>query len=75
MEFQTRIKKISNMKVKIGDKIVDANDEPIMLIFENDSEVSMVGCQIINMHPDSKKYCMFPDGMDQNIIQDFMKTN
>lgn len=37
------------MKVKIGDKIFDSNDEPIMLIFESDKERMSVGSQIFDM--------------------------
>lgn len=56
------------MKVKIGDKVYDANEEPIMLIL-NDSDKS----NIANMHPDNYKYVAFPDKMDIADVKQFMK--
>ena len=44
------------MKVKIGDKIYDSNDEPIMIILEDVDKYN-----IKNMG-DAKKYCSFPGG-------------
>jgi hypothetical protein len=62
------------MKVKIGDKIVDANDEPIMLIFESDMQRISVGQHLLNMKEGALRYCMFPEGIDESIIREFMKT-
>jgi hypothetical protein len=61
------------MKVKIGDKIIDANDEPIMFIFESDMQRISVGQHLINMPEGARKYCMFPDYIKQDIIKEFMK--
>jgi hypothetical protein len=56
------------MKVKIGDKIYDAENEPILVILtEQDKE------NIKNMLPSATKYCVFPDGMDTEIIYKFMQ--
>ena len=43
------------MKVKIGNKVYDAENEPIMVILSNGEKE-----QIVNMHPDATKYCMYP---------------
>ncbi len=61
------------MKIKIGDKIIDANDEPIMLIFENDMQRISVGQHLLNMEDGSHKYCIFPETMDENSVREFMK--
>ena len=60
------------MKVKIGDKIVDANDEPVMLIFEDEEELVTVGQHITNMLPEARKYCMYPDDMTNEEVRKFM---
>jgi hypothetical protein len=60
------------MKIKIGDKIVNAEDEPIMLIFENDAERKMVANTIGDMISGYKRYCMFPKDTDIDIINYFM---
>jgi hypothetical protein len=62
------------MKVKIGDKIYDADEEPIMLIFEGENQVKAVAKHLSEMASESKKYCMFPSGMEEKIIREFMKT-
>ena len=63
------------MKVKIGDKIVDANDEPIMLIFRNAEERITIANQIKNMSDDALKYCMFNDSsVSKKEAKKFMKT-
>jgi hypothetical protein len=44
------------MKVKVGDKIYDGKNEPVMVILsERDKK------NIANMPPDATKYCVFPD--------------
>ncbi|MEK6829502.1 MAG: hypothetical protein AABY15_05195 [Nanoarchaeota archaeon] len=58
------------MKVKIGDKIYDANEEPIMLIL-NDADKN----NIANMHSDKYKYAAFPDEMDIEEVKEFMKLD
>jgi hypothetical protein len=61
------------MKIKVGDKIIDANEEPIMLIFENEMEKLAVGQHLINMIEGARRYCMFPLGMDEDKVREFMK--
>ena len=60
------------MKVKIGDKIFDANDEPVLLIFNSEMERTTVGQHLLNMPPEARKYCTYPDNMDENDITRFM---
>jgi hypothetical protein len=60
------------MKVKIGNKIYDSNDEPIMLIMSNDEK------ELINKMEDQgtlSKFCSYPDNDDYKpeMIEDFMK--
>jgi len=63
------------MKVKIGDKICDANEEPIMLIFENEMQKISVAQHLTNMPEEARRYCMFPDDMNQDVIKEFMKID
>lgn len=43
------------MKVKVGDKIYDGKNEPIMIILNKGEKQ-----QIANMHPDATRYCQCP---------------
>jgi hypothetical protein len=56
------------MKVKIGNKIYDANEEPIMLILDDTDKSN-----ITNMHRDKYKYAAFPNEMDVEEVKQFMK--
>ena len=56
------------MKVKIGDKIYDSNEEPVMIILSEDDKKN-----IGNMVPQATKYCSFPDTCDIEKIKEFMK--
>lgn len=56
------------MKVKIGDKIYDANEEPIMLIL-NDVDKENIN----NMDWDATKYIAFPKDMSQEDLDKFME--
>ena len=64
------------MKVKVGSTVYDAEQEPIMLLFNTDEERLHVGEQIINMparqtgYP--RKYVMAPTGMTTDAIAEFM---
>ena len=61
------------MKVKIGDKVYDSFECPVMIILSKDDKDN-----ISNMHPEATKYCSFPDDKrydDVKIIEDFMKIN
>lgn len=57
------------MKVKIGDTVYDSEKEPIMIIISNDDKKN-----IENMLPEATKYCSFPNGVEMQIIKDFMKV-
>ena len=63
------------MKLKIDNKIIDANIEPIMLVFENELEKIVVGQHILNMFEGNLKYCMFPENMNDNDVREFMKIS
>lgn len=62
------------MKVKIKNKIYSANDEPIMIIFDNDNERQVFVNQINNMpYKDGKrKYCIYPDTQPLDDVKKFM---
>jgi hypothetical protein len=63
------------MRVKIGNKIIDANDEPIMLIFEDDNELLGVINNLVNMGKNEgkiRKYMTYPDNMDIDDVKQFM---
>ncbi len=47
------------MKVKIGNKIFDSNEEPIMLILSEEDKIN-----INNMHSDKYKFISFPSEME-----------
>jgi hypothetical protein len=57
------------MKVKIGDKIYDASEEPILLILTQEDKKN-----IENMTPDTTKYCAFPDNTSLEFVKEFMKV-
>jgi hypothetical protein len=44
------------MKVKVGNKIYDGNEEPVMVILTDQDKEN-----IKNMHPDCTKYCVYPE--------------
>ena len=54
------------MKVKIGNKIYDSNEQPILLILD-DLEKE----QISSMR-DQTKFCSFPEGSSISLIEKFM---
>ena len=55
------------MKVKIGEKIYDANEQPIMLIL-NATEKE----QIANMEESARRYCQYPDHLNEDAIGEWM---
>jgi len=55
------------MKVKIGNKIYDAEDEPIMVILSDKDKGN------INSMGKATKYCGFPEGWSEEDIVEFMK--
>lgn len=55
------------MIVKVGDKLYDSNEQPIMLILsKKDKEL------IMNMAPWATKYCSFPEGSTEEDIKKWM---
>jgi hypothetical protein len=56
------------MKVKIGDKIFDSEEEPIMIILNEGDKRN-----ISSMHEDVTKYCTFPENWNIEDIKEFMK--
>lgn len=61
------------MKVKVGNEVHDANEEPIMLIFEDQETLDNVKDHLSNMVPGAKKYCMYPDNMNHEEVRKFMQ--
>ena len=57
------------MKIKIGEKVYDGNDVPVMVILSDDDKEN-----IANMLPTATKYCSYPEGYDETKIKGFMKT-
>jgi hypothetical protein len=57
------------MKVKIGDKIYDASNEPIMIILDDYNKRD-----ICKMPEETHKYCEFPDWISEEEAREFMKT-
>lgn len=57
------------MMVKVGDIIYDAEEEPIMIIMTDEDKDN-----ISNMAPDAHKYCVYPDGIDEDEIKAWMDT-
>lgn len=58
------------MKVKIGDKIFDSEETPILLILDNDEIKHMQ-----NMADNNHKYCSFPDDSKDEDIEEFMRVD
>lgn len=58
------------MKIKVGNKIYDAEDQPIMVIL-TDGDKDLIS----RMHPDATKYCSAPDTMKKEDLIAFMKTD
>lgn len=56
------------MKVKIGNKIIDSEDEPIMLILDNADKENIAA-----MLPAATKYLSYPDSMPAEEAEEFMK--
>ena len=56
------------MKIKIGEKIYDSTDEPIMVILSDKDKEN-----IKNMLPECSKYCSFPDTHNTDEILDWME--
>ncbi len=57
------------MRVKVGHKIYDGNDVPVMIIMKTEDKEN-----IKNMHPDATKYCSYPESMTAEEAQEWMTT-
>lgn len=57
------------MKVKIGNKIYNSQDQPIMIILEDYNKKD-----ISNMAEYAHKYCEFSDNITEEEAREFMKT-
>ena len=55
------------MKVKIGDKIYDSTEEPILLILSEEDKRNLE-----RMDTEATKFLSFPDKMDLNEAKRFM---
>lgn len=55
------------MKVKIGDEVYDAEKIPIMLILTDQDKRNIAA-----MSPDAQKFCVYPEGLDQDEIEQWM---
>jgi len=56
------------MKVKVGTKIYDGNEEPVMVILTDQDKKN-----IANMLPECDRYCMYPDsGVSKKAVDKFM---
>ena len=56
------------MKIKVGSKIYDGADQPIMVILTDQDKEN-----IKNMLSECTKYCMFPDTYSSDEIEKWMK--
>lgn len=56
------------MKIKVGDKVFNSDDQPIMVILE-DYEKELIQ----QMSPKNARLCVFPEGHSTEEIQAFMK--
>ncbi len=58
------------MKVKVGNKVYDGEKEPVMVIFNAEERQ-----QIAEMHPECKKYCVYPaeEHWTENNFEKIMK--
>lgn len=58
------------MKVKIGNIIHDANNEPVMLILSDADKKN-----ISSMLPEAELFCVYPDTLSQAQIEHFMEVD
>jgi len=54
------------MKVKIGDRIIDSDAEPILLILSEEEKV------LIASMGSAKRFCSYPNSMGLQEVQEFM---
>ncbi|MEX2462057.1 MAG: hypothetical protein WD469_12330 [Paenibacillaceae bacterium] len=56
------------MKVKIGNKVYDSTQQPVLIIFDQ-GEQELIG----SMSPEHMKFCSFPEDSNIEVIEQFMK--
>lgn len=56
------------MKVKIGDRVYDGEEQPIMVVLTDADKAN-----IANMAPECSKYAAFPEGMDEAEVRLWME--
>lgn len=56
------------MKIKIGNKVYDSTQVPVLLMFDQ-GEKELIG----SMSPDHMKFCSFPEESDIAEIEELMK--
>lgn len=56
------------MRVKVGDKVYDGKDEPVMVIL-----TPLDKRNIEDMEPSADRYCCAPDSMDTDEIKRWMR--
>ena len=61
------------MKVKIGDKIYSHEDEPIMLIFDDEDDRNILIRLLEGIVDDATKLCFFEDNISKETIKEFMR--
>lgn len=61
------------LRVKVGNKIYDPNEEPIMLIFGEQEEKEELVKLITDMGKEARKLCFYPDGSDSDTMSKWMK--
>ena len=63
------------MKVKIGQTIYSTDDEPIMLIFENDDSRKTVARHLSEMPEKEgiRKYAVFDEAIEKKEVEKFME--
>jgi len=57
------------MKVKIGNKVYNEEDEPILIILSAEDKKL-----IKTMNKNDCRYCSYPDGVAEELIIKFMKV-
>lgn len=66
------------MKIKIGADIINSDDQPIMLIFDDDQMKAKLIDNLNKMTPREgiRKYVEFnPDKYDQDFVREFIKIH
>lgn len=58
------------MQVKIGNKIFDSDEEPILLILSEDTKENIAA-----MDSSATRYCEYPEGWDADAILEWMNES